>query len=90
MCIYFQQLSQFWYDDATIKGLCHEVCRITTEGNKIALISCPSLYKTMKQIAKNREGMLFHLRDYDEVTMFLKKEFESLIYAGRFGLGNKS
>lgn len=57
------QLSQFWYDSSTIEALCSEICKATEENGKVALISCPSLYKTLKSMAKDREVSLF---EYDK------------------------
>ncbi|CAH1396106.1 unnamed protein product [Nezara viridula] len=57
------QLSQFWYDNSTIEALTSEICKISRENGRIALISCPSLYKSLKSKAKNREVILF---EYDK------------------------
>ncbi|KAL0280910.1 UNVERIFIED_CONTAM: hypothetical protein PYX00_002064 [Menopon gallinae] len=42
------QLSQFWYDDDTIHQLSRSAVSKCDVGSKIALISCPSLYRTIK------------------------------------------
>ncbi|OXU30096.1 hypothetical protein TSAR_004185 [Trichomalopsis sarcophagae] len=49
------QLSQFWYDEETISTLTQGAVQ-STEGNaKIALISCPTLYKQLVSIAGERQ-----------------------------------
>ncbi|KAJ9592691.1 hypothetical protein L9F63_015635 [Diploptera punctata] len=53
------QLSQFWYDDETAKYLTKEALRATEHGGKIALISCPTLYKTLKTDSPNTQVTLF-------------------------------
>lgn len=58
------QLSQFWYDESTIKDLVDLTLDTVGENAKIALISCPTLYKTMKDKAGlNAEITLF---EYDQ------------------------
>lgn len=52
----FQQLSQFWYDDKTTEYLSREACRAAGPTGKIALISCPTLYKSLKSDAHNNQG----------------------------------
>ncbi|XP_050295807.1 EEF1A lysine methyltransferase 1 [Anthonomus grandis grandis] len=42
------QLSQFWYDESTIEGLVQMVINSVGTRAKIALVSCPTLYKLMK------------------------------------------
>ncbi|CAH1971223.1 unnamed protein product [Acanthoscelides obtectus] len=57
------QLSQFWYDDATIDFLVNIALKSVGSDGKIALVSCPTLYKKMRQKAdKNCEITLF---EYD-------------------------
>ncbi|XP_056648573.1 EEF1A lysine methyltransferase 1 isoform X1 [Diorhabda sublineata] len=57
------QLSQFWYDDNTIDILVKIALNAVHHSGKIALVSCPSLYKKMKQVAeKDCEITLF---EYD-------------------------
>lgn len=62
-----QQLSQFWYDETTKKTLT-KVClrlivdrakRMAAEDVKVALISCPSLYKSIRKIHSNGVVRLF-------------------------------
>ncbi|XP_018321041.1 EEF1A lysine methyltransferase 1 isoform X2 [Agrilus planipennis] len=43
------QLSQFWYDDSTVISLTNAACKILSPGDKIALVSCPTLYRSLKQ-----------------------------------------
>ncbi|XP_019766341.2 EEF1A lysine methyltransferase 1-like isoform X1 [Dendroctonus ponderosae] len=45
------QLSQFWYDERTIKGLVDMTLEAVGTNAKIALVSCPTLYTEMKQRA---------------------------------------
>ncbi|XP_063237073.1 LOW QUALITY PROTEIN: EEF1A lysine methyltransferase 1 [Bacillus rossius redtenbacheri] len=52
------QLSQFWYDDATIDVLSREACRLAGEDGRIALISCPSLYPSVKKRAAQAKVLL--------------------------------
>ncbi|XP_017488910.1 PREDICTED: protein-lysine N-methyltransferase CG9154 [Rhagoletis zephyria] len=55
------QLSQFWYNESTKQALGKAVCKLLSElqneANKnsyrIALLSCPSLYDTVKQLHNN-------------------------------------
>lgn len=42
------QLSQFWYDENTIQHLSSSALSKCEFGSKIGLISCPSLYRTIK------------------------------------------
>nr|CAI5858004.1 unnamed protein product [Callosobruchus analis] len=58
------QLSQFWYDDDTIEFLVNVALRSVGPEAKIALISCPTLYKKMRQKADEKcEITLF---EYDK------------------------
>lgn len=43
------QLSQFWYSDETIKQLSNIAVSAVGTNGKIALISCPSLYQSIKK-----------------------------------------
>jgi hypothetical protein len=52
----FQQLSQFWYDDETAAYLSRKALRAAGPTGKIALISCPTLYKKLKSEAHNTQG----------------------------------
>jgi hypothetical protein len=53
----FQQLSQFWYDDKTAAYLSREALRASGPTGKIALVSCPTLYKKLKSEAHSNKGM---------------------------------
>ncbi|KAI5713348.1 hypothetical protein M8J75_015710 [Diaphorina citri] len=56
------QLSQFWYDENTTERLSEEaVCRAGKEGS-IALISCPTLYPKIRELAPDAKVTLF---EYD-------------------------
>lgn len=48
-----QQLSQFWYDDKTIDSLVKIAIETIGPEGKVALISCPTLYKKLKTEAGN-------------------------------------
>ncbi|KAF4532815.1 hypothetical protein B566_EDAN002665 [Ephemera danica] len=50
------QLSQFWYDEETTNKLSEEILRATVENGKIALISCPTLYKRIKSTSTGHTG----------------------------------
>ncbi|KAH8375109.1 hypothetical protein KR093_011650 [Drosophila rubida] len=53
------QLSQFWYSDGTKRAIGDAVAKIVKEHNgdgsdfRVALLSCPSLYTTIKQMKFN-------------------------------------
>jgi hypothetical protein len=53
----FQQLSQFWYDDETAAYLSREALRASGPTGKIALVSCPTLYKKLKSESDSNQGM---------------------------------
>ncbi|KOB51800.1 N-6 adenine-specific DNA methyltransferase 2, partial [Operophtera brumata] len=38
------QLSQFWYDEATVQALVKVIDNCIADGEKVALISCPTLF----------------------------------------------
>ncbi|XP_020299146.1 protein-lysine N-methyltransferase n6amt2 isoform X2 [Pseudomyrmex gracilis] len=56
------QLSQFWYNNETIETFVRGALNSTTEDGQIALISCPTLYKKLKQECGKRRIVLF---EYD-------------------------
>jgi hypothetical protein len=56
-------LSQFWYDDETAEYLSREALKAAGPTGKIALISCPTLYKNLKSEAHNNQGK-WHSRIY--------------------------
>lgn len=66
-----QQLSQFWYNENTKRTLSKICLRLilnrsgthSSSDIKIALLSCPSLYKSIKSVHPNGEVRLF---EYDE------------------------
>nr|CAH7740703.1 unnamed protein product [Callosobruchus chinensis] len=58
------QLSQFWYDDDTIEFLVNVALKSVGPEAKIALISCPTLYKKMRQ--KAGEKCKITLFEYDK------------------------
>ncbi|KAJ8940354.1 hypothetical protein NQ314_010736 [Rhamnusium bicolor] len=66
------QLSQFWYDDKTIDILVDVALKAVGPSGKIALVSCPTLYKKMRQKANDCEITLF---EYDERFSIYGKDF---------------
>lgn len=64
----FQQLSQFWYDAETVETLVKVAKKVIGEKGKVALISCPTLYKQMKQeCTEDNEGNV----DYDLLSLLM-------------------
>lgn len=57
------QLSQFWYDEATIQSLVKVVDKITKDGGNVALVSCPTLFVPVKRILGGRASV--SLFEYD-------------------------
>ncbi|XP_034245449.1 EEF1A lysine methyltransferase 1 [Thrips palmi] len=57
------QLSQFWYDDHTANALAKEALRCVGEEGRIALISCPTLYRPLAQLKGPR--CTVNLLEYD-------------------------
>ncbi|CAB0033948.1 unnamed protein product [Trichogramma brassicae] len=53
------QLSQFWYDETTIRELSQACINACPPGGSIALISCPSLYQATEKIRGDRTVKLF-------------------------------
>ena len=49
------QLSQFWYDDDTTHTLSNAAISLCNEYGNVALISCPTLYPTIKSIITHRK-----------------------------------
>lgn len=45
------QLSQFWYTDETALSLAKEALRLAGEDGKIVCISCPTLYRKLKDMS---------------------------------------
>ncbi|EZA62904.1 EEF1A lysine methyltransferase 1 [Ooceraea biroi] len=66
------QLSQFWYDDETRRGLARGALNSTPVDGKIALISCPSIYCKLKTECNERQVTLF---EYDQRFEALGKDF---------------
>ncbi|KAG5332612.1 EFMT1 methyltransferase, partial [Acromyrmex heyeri] len=56
------QLSQFWYNDDTIKAFVNGALNSTPANGKIALVSCPTLYSKLKKECGKRQITLF---EYD-------------------------
>lgn len=50
MCITrLQQLSQFWYDEKTCDHIVECAHKLVGSKGTVALLSCPTLYKTFKK-----------------------------------------
>ncbi|KAK6633902.1 hypothetical protein RUM44_004509 [Polyplax serrata] len=61
------QLSQFWYDDSTTFSLSSSAVSKCSDGGKIALISCPTLYPAVKsQIRENERDLTVTLFEFDK------------------------
>lgn len=58
------QLSQFWYDDHTASTLAKEALRCVGEKGRIALISCPTLYRPLAKLKGPQNTV--HLLEYDK------------------------
>ncbi|XP_023015409.2 EEF1A lysine methyltransferase 1 [Leptinotarsa decemlineata] len=67
------QLSQFWYDDHTIDVLVDVALKSVGDNGKIALVSCPTLYKKMRR--KARENCEITLFEYDKRFSVYGKDF---------------
>ncbi|XP_018321034.1 EEF1A lysine methyltransferase 1 isoform X1 [Agrilus planipennis] len=82
------QLSQFWYDDSTVISLTNAACKILSPGDKIALVSCPTLYRSLKQNHKGTVTLFefdkrfsvigedYNFYDYKE-PLSITKEFKN-------------
>ncbi|CAB3249502.1 unnamed protein product [Arctia plantaginis] len=57
------QLSQFWYDEATVQSLVKVVDRTIQDGGRVALISCPTLFVPVKRQLGDRASVT--LLEYD-------------------------
>ncbi|XP_013135479.1 PREDICTED: protein-lysine N-methyltransferase n6amt2 [Papilio polytes] len=51
------QLSQFWYDEATVRTLVKVIDRVLPDGGKVALISCPTLFVPLKRQIGHRASV---------------------------------
>ncbi|XP_072929652.1 EEF1A lysine methyltransferase 1 isoform X2 [Epargyreus clarus] len=58
------QLSQFWYDEATVHSLVKVIDATVPDGGKVALISCPTLFVPVKRQIENRATVT--LLEYDK------------------------
>ncbi|XP_015118254.1 EEF1A lysine methyltransferase 1 [Diachasma alloeum] len=77
------QLSQFWYDDETVNTLVKGAIRATGVDGKIGLISCPTLYKSLKRNAGDRTVTLF---EYDTRFSIFVKDFVRYDYKSPLNL----
>ncbi|XP_021920955.1 EEF1A lysine methyltransferase 1 isoform X2 [Zootermopsis nevadensis] len=72
------QLSQFWYDDETAAYLSREALSAAGPAGRIALVSCPTLYKKLKPEAHNRQDIPHHFTGNFDVVVadppFLSEE----------------
>ncbi|KAK1119745.1 hypothetical protein K0M31_013161 [Melipona bicolor] len=71
------QLSQFWYDEKTTDTLVKGAVQCTKYNEKIALISCPTLYNKLKKNCGERQVTLF---EYDERFRIYDSDFISYNY----------
>lgn len=61
------QLSQFWYDEPTTTQLSLAAVALCQDSSSIALISCPTLYPSIKsQIEKEQKNIKVVLFEYDK------------------------
>ncbi|KAJ8924969.1 hypothetical protein NQ315_001134 [Exocentrus adspersus] len=74
----FQQLSQFWYDDKTIDTLVDTAIRVAGPNGNIALVSCPSLYRKLKQRANPDCDITLY--EYDKRFAVYGKDFQMYDY----------
>ncbi|KAJ3634863.1 hypothetical protein MTP99_007805 [Tenebrio molitor] len=72
------QLSQFWYDDKTIEEIVNIAVEAVGPDGKVALISCPSLYKKLKNKMSN-EGTVT-LYEYDRRFAVYGEDFVHFDY----------
>ncbi|XP_011312689.1 N(6)-adenine-specific DNA methyltransferase 2 [Fopius arisanus] len=77
------QLSQFWYDDETVDVIVRGALQGTEADGKIALISCPTLYKSLKRQAGGRTVTLF---EYDTRFSMYGADFVSYDYKSPLNL----
>ncbi|XP_045776196.1 EEF1A lysine methyltransferase 1 [Maniola jurtina] len=57
------QLSQFWYNEATVQALVKIVDKLLPDNGKVALISCPTLFVPVKRQLGDRANVT--LLEYD-------------------------
>ncbi|XP_064472876.1 EEF1A lysine methyltransferase 1-like [Ornithodoros turicata] len=57
------QLSQFWYSDETATALANQVIRLCGQNDRIVCISCPTLYRKLKELECPLETKLL---EYDK------------------------
>ncbi|KAL3284999.1 hypothetical protein HHI36_019128 [Cryptolaemus montrouzieri] len=78
------QLSQFWYHEDTIEKLASLAVETVGEDGKIALISCPSIYKTIKnKLGKNGEVNLY---EFDKRFSVFGQDFNFYDYKSPLGV----
>lgn len=56
---FLQQLSQFWYDENTCDRIVDCVLQTVGPNSSVALISCPTLYKTFKKKSPTISSMSY-------------------------------
>ncbi|XP_019875231.1 EEF1A lysine methyltransferase 1 isoform X2 [Aethina tumida] len=72
------QLSQFWYDQETVDFLANLAVKSVGPTGKIALVSCPSLYKKTKELSgPEQEVILF---EYDKRFAVYGSDFHYFDY----------
>ncbi|GBP32383.1 EEF1A lysine methyltransferase 1 [Eumeta japonica] len=75
------QLSQFWYDEQTIQSLVKVVNNVINNGNKVALVSCPTLFMPVKrQLAERASDFIFYDYSYpDKIPSELLNKYDLVI-----------
>lgn len=91
---FFQQLSQFWYDDETKRTLT-QIClklilaktaeQTPTADIRVALVSCPSLYKSIKAIHPNG---IVRVLEFDERFAAFGDDFVKFDYKNVYKSSN--
>ncbi|CAG9818493.1 unnamed protein product [Phaedon cochleariae] len=77
------QLSQFWYDDHTIEVLIDVAIKVVGFNGKIALVSCPTLYRPLREKSTNCEITLF---EYDRRFAAYGEDFIFYDYKSPLGI----
>ncbi|KAB7498832.1 Protein-lysine N-methyltransferase n6amt2 [Armadillidium nasatum] len=65
-------MSQFWYSEETADALAKECLRVIEDEGKIACISCPTLYRSIKKL---KEDSYCNIFEYDTRFAVFKEEF---------------
>ncbi|XP_044256592.1 EEF1A lysine methyltransferase 1 [Tribolium madens] len=78
------QLSQFWYDDKTTENLVNVALKEVGPEGKIALVSCPTLYKKMKECLSEKGEVTLY--EYDHRFSVYGKDFIPYDYKSPLGV----